>query len=205
MAGLYVQLDVNWPDHPKVIAAGLDGAGLHAAALCLAKRLLTDGVLYRAQLCRLGGTDELIDRLLELGLLDPVDNDRVAVHDWLDRNPTRGAIGGRVGASRDDGKRGNHKRWGHPGDYASCARCNPRSSPSAIGGDRPPSRPPIARDRDRDRVNSDPTVAAARARAEENTAKVRAMVAEPAPTPEANVGHVAEVRKAIRRRGSATT
>jgi len=197
---LFVQLDTNWPDHPKVIAAGLDGAGLHAAALCLAKRLLTDGVLYRTQLLRLGGTDELIDRLIDLTLLDPVDDQRVAVHDWLDRNPSRGAIGGRLGASRDDGKRGNHKRWGHPGDYESCPRCNPRSSPTPIGGDRPPSRPPIAIDRDRDRDKATAILAAFQVKASENTARVRAMLDAPPPPAEVTEHGLEAAREAARHR-----
>jgi hypothetical protein len=135
MTGLYVQLDTNWPDHPKIIAAGLDGAGLHAIALCVAKRLGYDGVLHRAHLLRLGGTPEVIDRLVEIGLLDPVDNDRVAVHDWLDRNPSRvgyrGRVGGESGATgrrlapdpSGDGRRGNHLRWNHPGDLDTCPIC----------------------------------------------------------------------------------
>ncbi len=60
---LYVQLDVNWPDHPKVIDAGIDGAGLHAVTLCVAKRLNTDGWVDRRILHRHGADDQLIDRL----------------------------------------------------------------------------------------------------------------------------------------------
>lgn len=114
---LYVQLDVNWVDHPKVIDVGLDGAGLHAMALCLAKRMETDGVLHRSQLARLGADSGLIDRLIKAALFDEIDDRRVRVHGWLDRNPSRGDIAGR---SRD----GNHKRWGHPGDVEDCPKCN---------------------------------------------------------------------------------
>jgi hypothetical protein len=143
MVGLYVQLDTNWPDHPKVIAAGLEGAGLHAMALCLAKRLLTDGVLYRAQLCRLGATPELIDRLVDVGLLEPIDEYRVAVHDWLDRNPSREAIRGNTRGSSLEGRRGNHKRWKHPGPFDTCPRCNPRSVVTPSRPTSAPDRPPI--------------------------------------------------------------
>jgi hypothetical protein len=188
MTGLYVKLDTNWPDNPKVIAAGLDGAGLHALALCLAKRFLSDGVIHRAQLLRIGATDDLIDRLLELGLFDPVDNERVAVHDWLDRNPSRGAIGGRLGAMSLDGKRGNHKRWKHGGDVVACQICNPTNNQDnrvgdrgAIGSGLGGRSHPIHRDRDRDRDNSD-EVAAAQARAQRGNGQIRAILAEPPPS-----------------------
>jgi hypothetical protein len=169
MTGLYVQLDTNWPDHPKIIAAGLDGAGLHAIALCLAKRLETDGILYRAHLLRLGGSPELIDRLVELGLFDAVDDNRIAVHDWLDRNPSRGDIGAMRGRSSLEGKRGNHLRWKHAGDFASCPICHATNAQVVVrdiapdsGLWSPPDRVAVAdRDRDRDRANAlrDPTVA----------------------------------------------
>lgn len=127
---LFVPLDTNWPDHPKVIAVGLDGAGLHAAAMCIAKRLETDGVLHRAQLHRLGANDELIDRLVSHRLFDAVDDDRVRVHDWLDRNPSQGAIAADRTAKRASAMRGNHKRWGHPGEVEDCGICNPRNGTS---------------------------------------------------------------------------
>lgn len=147
---LFVQLDVNWPDHPKVMDVGLAGAGLHAAALCIAKRMETDGVLDRRHLHRLGAADQLIDLLIEVGLFDHIDDDRVQVHGWLDRNPSQGAIAATRTAKAAIGRDGNHRRWGHPGPVESCPRCNPpengskpRSSQGAIGSDRSPSRSPI--------------------------------------------------------------
>lgn len=122
---LYVQLDVNWIDNPKIMEVGLDGAGLHAAALCIAKRMETDGVLHRRHLLRAGGTDELIDRLIEVELLDAVDGRRVRVHGWLDRNPSHGAIAANRSAKSASGREGNHRRWGHDGPVETCLKCNP--------------------------------------------------------------------------------
>lgn len=121
---LYVQLDVNWPDHPKLIEAGLEGAGLHAVAMCLAKRLESDGWMHRALLRRHGATDALIDLLVDLELFD-ADGDRVRPHDWLDRNPSQAAIDARRATKAEAAKAGNHRRWGHDGDVTTCARCNP--------------------------------------------------------------------------------
>lgn len=71
---LYVQLDTNWPDHHKIIDAGVAGAGLHAVALCLAARS-SDGLVSRGDLIARGATDALIDRLVLLRLLHEVNGD----------------------------------------------------------------------------------------------------------------------------------
>lgn len=133
---LYVQLDVNWVDNPKVMEVGLDGAGLHAAAMCIAKRMETDGVLHRTHLRRVGGSDELIDRLVDHELLDVVDDRRVRVHDWLDRNKSqqeiangRTAIAATRSARSASGREGNHRRWGHPGTVEDCPKCSPPTDP----------------------------------------------------------------------------
>lgn len=85
-SGLYVQLDVNFPDDEKVIAVGLDGAGLYAMSLCVAKRLMSDGRLTRVHLRRLGAPDDLVDRLIAGGLFVPDGDDAVIVAAWLAHN-----------------------------------------------------------------------------------------------------------------------
>jgi hypothetical protein len=119
---LYVQLDTNWPDHPKIIDAGLEGAGLHAVAMCLAKRLESDGWLHRRLLHRQGASDELIDRLVVLELFD-AHNDQVRPHGWLDRNPSQAALDARRAAKAESGRRGNHVKWNHDGEYETCPKC----------------------------------------------------------------------------------
>lgn len=123
---LYVQLDANWPDNPKLIEAGLEGAGLHAVAMCIAKRLDTDGWVDRRLLHRQGADDVLIDRLVTLELFD-ADAGRVRVHDWLDRNPSQAAIAARRAAKTEGARRGNHKKWEHPGEYEDCAICQAKA------------------------------------------------------------------------------
>lgn len=130
---LFVKLDVSWPDDDRVIEAGLDGAGLHATAMCLAKRLETDGWVGRRLLVRYGATDEMLDRLVSLGLM-AVDNDQYRPAGWLSRNPSQSAIDMRAAAKREAGMRGNHARYKHAGEFADCGIChgNPRSSHAAI-------------------------------------------------------------------------
>lgn len=122
---LFVQLDVNWPENGKVARVGIDGAGLHAVAMCIAKRTETDGWIDRYVLARYA-SDDLVDRLVEYGLLD-AEGDRVRPSDWLDRNPSQGAIDASRASKREAGKAGNHRRYGHPGPLADCAKCNPPS------------------------------------------------------------------------------
>jgi len=91
---MYVPLDVNFPDDEKIEAAGLDGAGLYAMALCVAKRVLTDGRLSRVKLRKLGGTDQLVDRLVTIGLFEvrEGDDESVWVSAWLEHNPSAADI-----------------------------------------------------------------------------------------------------------------
>lgn len=51
---IYVPLDVDYPDNPKIIEAGEKAEVLYIRGLCLAKRTLSDGYLDRRQLDRMG-------------------------------------------------------------------------------------------------------------------------------------------------------
>lgn len=88
---MYVPLDVNFPDDDKVIAVGLEGAGLYAQALCVAKRLEKDGRLSWAHLRRLGAADELIESLITVGLLSE-DDDGLWITAWLAHNLSQDEI-----------------------------------------------------------------------------------------------------------------
>lgn len=119
-----MQLDTNWPDNPKIIRAGWEAAGVHAAVMCVAKRLERDGWVDRAILHRMGATDDVVDRLVELGLLD-AESECVRPHDWLDRNPSQAAIGAIRASKAKAGKKGNHDRWNHPHLFDECPICFP--------------------------------------------------------------------------------
>jgi hypothetical protein len=133
--GLFVRLDVNWVDNDKIMTVGLAGAGLHAAAMCLAKRMDTDGILSVTLLSRHGATPDLIELLVAEGLFDHIDDRRIAVHGWLDRNPA-------VSDYSAAGREGNHRRWKHRGPLEACTRCNPEISP--VAPDSPGDRPRVA-------------------------------------------------------------
>lgn len=128
---MYVQLDVEWPGNRKRIRAGLEASAVHAICLCLAKRSSRDGWVARDELGLYGATDEHLDRLVDLELLD-ADGEWVRPHDWLEVNLSSERI---RAEKADKARAANHARWQHPGAYESCDKCHkPRSSePDPVG------------------------------------------------------------------------
>lgn len=127
--GLYVQLDVNWTDSHKIVDASMEVRGLHATALCIAKRLDKDGWIPQSVLLREGATVELIGRLVHLELLEQ-NGSRFRPWDWLQINPSSEAIRRK---KSDSARAANHARW-HDGPLALCNKC--RSSEPDPDGNR---------------------------------------------------------------------
>lgn len=137
---LYVQLNTNWVLNPKVARAGIDGAGLHATCLCLSKMDTdSDGWIDLFMLARFGSTDELVDRLVGLRLLDR-EGDRVRPHGWTERNMTAAEIAAK---KTDNAKKANHAKWNHAAPYSECERCHPPedsvADPGGVQADPPVS------------------------------------------------------------------
>lgn len=89
MAELYVPLDVNAPDDPKILAAGDDAELVFYRSLCLAKRLQSDGFVSEGQAQRLlGCSPDIADRLCEVGLWATAEGGYLIVS-FLKRNPSR--------------------------------------------------------------------------------------------------------------------
>lgn len=136
---MYAQLDVDWPENRKRIRAGLEGAGLHAICLCLAKRSPKDGWVARDTLTLYGATDDLIDRLVHLELLD-AKGEWVRPHDWLEVNLSSQ----RIRAEKADKARlANHARW-HDGPYESCVKCAEKARSSEPDPDGVQADPPVS-------------------------------------------------------------
>jgi len=106
---LYVPLDVNYADDPKIVEAGPDAELLYLRALALAKRLEDDGIIHRGHLRRLGadlpavnrGTlvDAIADRLVVTGLWTE-HPDGYRITSWLDWNPSAAELDARRAAER---------------------------------------------------------------------------------------------------------
>jgi len=90
----WVRLDDGAPLHPKLYHAGVAAFGFWAAGICHSNRLLTDGVIPRADLplVFVGTTIEEAERLAEVlvsaGLWERVDGGW-SVHDFHDFQPSR--------------------------------------------------------------------------------------------------------------------
>lgn len=120
---LYVQLDTNWPDNPKIIEAGVEGGWLHAVILCLAKRYDRDGWVGRTTLVtRYGARDETIDLLIDLRLLEASEH-AVRPWGWHQINLSSDAIRQK---KADSARAANHARW-HEGLLEDCDKCKPKN------------------------------------------------------------------------------
>lgn len=104
----WVKLDDQFPDHPKVIAAGPDAAWLYVAGLCFASKYLTDGFVPTHMLQHLTKQkrpEVLVARLVELGMWSEVDGGW-AIHDYAKHQRTRAQIEAeRAAASRRQSQR----------------------------------------------------------------------------------------------------
>lgn len=144
MSEIFVRLEVGWLDSPKLIRAGIVGRGIHAVAMCLAKRGDDDGWFDRLLMVREGVTEEQIETAIGHDLLE-VEGDMLRPWDWLDRNPSQAAIDASRSARKRGGAIGNHRRWKHPGPFGECPICHPALEDSQVVARS--DRLPIASDR----------------------------------------------------------
>jgi hypothetical protein len=87
---MWVKLDDNFPDHPKVDALSEGAFRLYIASLCHAQKYLTDGMITFDRPARLMPRfkPKYIDELLDVGLWEP--NHRgYLIHDFTIWNKTR--------------------------------------------------------------------------------------------------------------------
>jgi hypothetical protein len=88
----WARLDDRWHDHPKVVEAGLEAAGLWVMCLTWAhanrRKSTTPGYVPATVVARFAGTKalKLSKRLCDVGLLDRADGGWL-VHDFADYLP----------------------------------------------------------------------------------------------------------------------
>lgn len=119
--GLFVPLDVNYADDPKMIEAGAEAELVYVRSLAIAKRIGSDGAIHRAHLPRLcdgifsvvmgeDTPDDLAARLVKVGAwIDVPDGWRIA--SWDKWNLTAEEIQTRRSGRQKGAAIGNHKRW----------------------------------------------------------------------------------------------
>lgn len=87
----WAKLDDQFPDHPKIEAAGPEAAWLYVCGICYCARYLTDGEIPKSRVARLTAfrnNDKLALRLRDAGLWIDAGNVWL-VHDYLGWNPSR--------------------------------------------------------------------------------------------------------------------
>ena len=110
----WIKLDDNIGDHPKFLAAGFAASWLYVCGVGYCRKYLTDGLIPRAALPRIGGQDweALAATLIRVGLWHEHE-DGYLVHDYLEMNESRAVVKERLAqdAARKRNGRGNE----HPG------------------------------------------------------------------------------------------
>lgn len=110
----WVRLDDQFPDHPKIVAAGPVAAWLYVCGLAYCARHLTDGFIQTGQLPRLlpvSTVGKLAARLVGVGLWEPAPGGW-RVHDYLCYNPTRAATLATRQQRASNGRKGGWQKAG---------------------------------------------------------------------------------------------
>ncbi len=90
----WFKLDDQFPDHPKVLAAGMAGGWLYVLGGCYSARYLTDGRIPKVAVTRLSDmrhVEKVAALLVEHGLWQD-DGDCYVMHDYLEYNPSRESV-----------------------------------------------------------------------------------------------------------------
>lgn len=114
----WAKLDDQFPDHPKIEAAGPEAAWLYVCGICYCARYLTDGEIPKTRVPRLSAlksAEKHAKKLVAVGLWIDAGTSYL-VHDYLDYNPPRDEVEFRreqVSRKRSEaGRRGAAARWG---------------------------------------------------------------------------------------------
>jgi hypothetical protein len=86
------RLDTGWFSHPKMMALGLMGMGLHAWSISYCDANLTDGFIPEGAVPRsLAGCSQALRVLVETGCWQPVPGG-YRLHDFLEYNRSRAEV-----------------------------------------------------------------------------------------------------------------
>lgn len=89
---MWVKIDDQFPTHPKIMKAGLEGRALFVTSLCYSANHLTDGFItvevtpLLTAMSQISNGDSAVKKLLEVGLWEKCDGGYM-IHDFLVYNP----------------------------------------------------------------------------------------------------------------------
>jgi hypothetical protein len=97
----WLRVDDGFHGHPKVSELSLAAVGLWTLAGSWSAQYLTDGLVKRGQLRRLGAEDEQITELVDSGLWDDNGDGTYQFHDWADYQPVKADVEAEREAARE--------------------------------------------------------------------------------------------------------
>ncbi len=111
MAGLFIKLDVDFWDHPKIVTAGVMAGVLYQRMSMYCMQHTTDGYVPAAQLPRfaLPATAKLTAALVSVGLIERADGGWL-VPGYVERYPTAAELERKRQVDIENGKKGGRPR-----------------------------------------------------------------------------------------------
>lgn len=114
----WVNLDDQFPEHPKVDGLSDAAFRLHVAGICYCNRHLTDGFVPTNRVRRLVPKfkQTALDELVGYGMWKPhpPDGYLYEIHDFLDWNRSRDQVVSERERKSKGGKKGAQQRWDIP-------------------------------------------------------------------------------------------
>lgn len=141
----WFKLDDQFPDHPKVVAAGGDAAWLHVCGCCYAAKHETNGKVPKNIVPRLSDRKnpmKLAGALVDAGLWHDL-GDEYEIHDFLEYNPSKAELDSKRKAKAMAGAMGAAKRWGSqlPSQSHSSSHPGPNAPDPLTNTVKPPAEP----------------------------------------------------------------
>lgn len=111
MAGLWLKLDCDYWDHPKIVQAGVMAGVLYQRMSMYCMQHTTDGLVPAAQVPRfaLPSTTKLVAALLDAGLIERADGGWL-LPGYVERYPSAAELERRRQASVENGRKGGRPR-----------------------------------------------------------------------------------------------
>lgn len=127
---IFVRMDVNLPNHPKLIDASPEAKWLYVTSWCISGRNLTDGVVRPRVAAAEADVDASTgDELVEIDVWHKPGHKckscpepprgHVVIHDYLDHNRSRAEVEQLKAKRSEAGKKGADRRWGKASAKAS--------------------------------------------------------------------------------------
>lgn len=134
----YIRVHDGMPDHPKVDGLSDRAFRLLVESWCWCSRHLTDGHMPAATWRKRGGPKARAE-LVAAGLVEPLDDNSVRFHDYLEHQRSAEEVAAAKAAKGRGGALGNHRKWHEDRGIVKpgCPYCPPAPDPDESDDDGP--------------------------------------------------------------------